>query len=262
MVKMKCNICESLVEHLFNGKVLEKYTVEYFLCKHCGYIQTEIPFWQKKSYINPINENDTGIIGRNFDFTNRLAPLLWYGFNRSGTYLDWAGGYGLFVRMMRDIGFDFLWTDPYAENIFAQTAKIGEFNSFEVTCFEVFEHLEHPLQQFEQLLKLSDNIVISTELFDAKKVPQLDDWYYYAPVHGQHISFYSIGTLRFIAEKYNLNLITNNFNLHLFTRRKIKHRLLVKFFLSGHRLLLLPFIEYIKLRMQSRTLTDSKLFDK
>lgn len=260
---MTCNICGKPVERLFGGEVLQKYLVEYFLCKDCGYIQTETPFWQEEAYTNPINKNDTGIVGRNINFTNRIAPLLWYGFNPSGVYLDWAGGYGLFVRMMRDVGFDFRWTDPYAENIFAKTAKKGEVNHFElITCFEVFEHLEHPLQQLEQLLELSDSILISTELFDVKDIPQLDDWYYYAPQHGQHISFYSVETLRFIAKKYDLNLITNNFNLHLFTRRKVNHRLLSTFFLSGHRLLLLPFIEYVKLRMQPRTLADSGLFNK
>ncbi len=34
-------------------------------------------------------------------------------------FLDYAGGYGVFTRLMRDIGFDFYWHDPYTQNLFA-----------------------------------------------------------------------------------------------------------------------------------------------
>lgn len=261
---MNCSVCGNNFESpVFTGKVLSKYDIDYFYCRKCGHMQTESPFWLNEAYINPINENDTGIMGRNIDFANRISPFLFCEFNKEGAYLDWAGGYGIFVRLMRDIGFDFRWTDPYSTNLFAKNADIGDMKKFElITCFEVFEHLEHPLEQFEKLLAQSDNILISTELFKSYNIPQLQDWYYYGSQHGQHISFYSIETLHFIAEKYKLNLLTNNFNLHLFSRRVIKHRLLFKFLTGAHRLLLLPFTEYVKIRMQPKTLADSKLFNK
>jgi hypothetical protein len=41
------------------------------------------------------------------------------------------------------------------------------------------------------------------------------------PWTGQHISFYSVDTLRFIAKKYNLNFYTNGKSFHLFTKIKI-----------------------------------------
>jgi hypothetical protein len=260
---MICNICGHQVEYLFKGEVLKKYSVGYFLCKNCFHIQTEEPFWMNEAYVDPINENDAGIMGRNINFANRLAPLLMCECNKTGTYLDWAGGYDIFVRLMRDIGFDFKWADPYAKNLFAHGAEMADEEKFDlITCFEVFEHLEHPLEHFEKLFSLTDRVLISTELFDSKNIPKQNEWYYYAPMHGQHISFYSIETLRFIGRKYNMDLLSNNFNLHFFSRKKIKHRFMDKFFLMAHRLLLIPFTEYVKVIMKPKTLEDSKLFDK
>lgn len=259
---MNCNICDSATEYLFNSKILEKYNVKYFLCRNCCHIQTEKPYWLEEAYENSITENDAGIMGRNINFANRIAPILWRTFDKDGVYLDWAGGYGIFVRLMRDIGFDFYWSDLYSENLFAKDFEFDGSRPIEmITCFEVFEHLETPIKEIEKLLAISDNILISTELFDSKNIPLLNQWHYYGPQHGQHISFFSIETLRYIASKYDLNLISNNFNLHLLSKQKIKHKLLIKFFLKAHRLLLIPFTEYVKIRMTPKTLVDSKLFN-
>jgi len=260
---MNCSICDSATEYLFNAKMLDKYDVKYFFCRNCCHIQTEKAYWVDEAYNSPITANDAGIMGRNINFANRVAPILWWGFDKNGIYLDWAGGYGIFVRMMRDIGFDFCWSDPYTDNLFAKKIEFDDSKPVElITCFEVFEHLEDPIEQLEKLLAISDNILISTEVFDAKKIPQLDQWHYYGPQHGQHVSFFSIETLRYIASKYDLNLISNGFNLHLLSKRKRKHRLLIKFLMKAHRLLLVPFTEYVKIRMTPKTLEDSKLFNK
>ena len=259
---MNCSICDSKTEYLFDGRLLAKYDVKYFLCQKCCHIQTEPPYWFDEAYLNPITDNDAGIMGRNIDFANRVSSILWWEFGKDSTYLDWAGGYGIFVRLMRDVGFDFYWLDMYSDNLFAKGVEFNGSDSVElITCFEVFEHLENPMEEIEKLLAISDNILISTELFDSKNIPQLDQWYYYGSQHGQHISFFSIETLRYITSKYDLNLISNNFNLHLLSKRKIKHKMLIKFFIKAHRLLLLPFSEYVKIRMKPKTLVDSKLFN-
>ena len=51
--------------------------------------------------------------------------------------------------------------------------------------------------------------------------PALDRWWYYGPEHGQHISFYRMKTLRYIAAKRGLYLCSNGRNLHLLTRAPI-----------------------------------------
>jgi len=40
--------------------------------------------------------------------------------NPDGIFLDYAAGYGLFVRLMRDAGYNFRWSDLYCQNLFVR----------------------------------------------------------------------------------------------------------------------------------------------
>ncbi len=42
---MICKICNHESKHLFQGKILGKYKITYFHCRHCGFLQTEEPYW-------------------------------------------------------------------------------------------------------------------------------------------------------------------------------------------------------------------------
>jgi len=88
-----------------------------------------------------------------------------------------------------------------------------------VTTFESFEHFVQPVEEIEKLLKISRNIIFSTELLP-NPIPKPEDWWYYGIDHGQHISFYSQKTFEFKAKKYNLNYI-NLGGLHLLSDKKI-----------------------------------------
>lgn len=90
-----------------------------------------------------------------------------------------------------------------------------------MTTFESFEHFVSPIDEIEKMLKLSKNIIFSTELLP-NPIPIPDKWWYYGLEHGQHISFYSQKTFKFIAKKYNLNY-TNLGSLHLLTEKKISN---------------------------------------
>jgi hypothetical protein len=90
-----------------------------------------------------------------------------------------------------------------------------------VTTFESFEHFVNPIEEIENLLKISRNIIFSTELLP-NPIPKPEDWWYYGLDHGQHISFYSEKTFQFIADKYGLNY-SNLGSLHLLTEQKISN---------------------------------------
>jgi hypothetical protein len=49
-------------------------------------------------------------------------------------------------------------------------------------------------------------------------IPSLDAWWYFAPEHGQHISFYTLESLRIMAKAGGRFLYTNGANIHLFSR--------------------------------------------
>ena len=94
-------------QKLFIGKVLGKHDVEYFRCVETGFIQTEEPFWLDEAYSNAMTKLDLGHINRNIEASAFVADLIERCFPKFKFGLDYGGGYGMFVRRMRDLGFDF-----------------------------------------------------------------------------------------------------------------------------------------------------------
>ncbi len=225
---MICKVCNSSTQRVFTSKILEKHDVKYFKCDNCGYLCTEEPFWLEEAYSRSINLSDTGLLDRNIYFSKVLSVLIYFYFNKNGIFLDYAGGYGVFTRLMRDIGFDFYWHDPYTQNLFANGFEkdIKPDSRFElITAFEVFEHLVNPKEEISKMLRLSDTIVFSTELLP-REIPEPKDWWYYGFNHGQHISFYSEKTLRALANQLKLNYYNVN-GIHILTEKKFNNTLLV-----------------------------------
>lgn len=236
---MICKVCNQLSTEIFSSKILNKYDIRYYYCETCGFLQTEEPYWLDEAYSESINISDTGYIQRNIDLSQKLTILLSLFFDKNSKYLDYAGGYGLFVRIMRDIGFDFYWNDKFTANLFSRGFEYEDKKKYEaITTFESFEHFVNPLKEVENLLNISKNIIFSTELL-SESIPNAEDWWYYGLDHGQHISFYSVKTFEFIAKKYGLHY-THVGSLHLLTEKKISNRKLkiLKFSKFGlHKLL-------------------------
>ncbi len=158
---MECRICNGSMNELFSKKVLRKYDVKYYKCGECGYISTEEPHWLNEAYNSPMNISDTGILVRNDIFVRYTTLIIKLLLSGSQKYIDYAGGYGVFTRLMRDRGFDFFWDDKYTKNIFAQgfEHKPGTAAHYNlVTAFEVFEHFVDPVREFSEMLKFSDRI--------------------------------------------------------------------------------------------------------
>jgi hypothetical protein len=219
---MKCKVCNQENESIFTSIILNKFEIKYYHCENCGFLQTEEPYWIDEAYDESINVSDTGYMQRNLQLSQKLTILLSLFFDKNAKYLDFAGGYGVFVRIMRDIGFDFYWDDKYTLNFFAkgfESIKGGKYEA--VTAFESFEHFVNPLGEIENLLKISKNIIFSTELLPSP-TPKPEDWWYYGLNHGQHISFYSAKTFEFLAKKYNLNY-SNIGGFHLLSDKKISN---------------------------------------
>ncbi len=59
---MICKICNHESKHLFQGKILGKYKITYLHCPHCGFLQTEEPYWLEEACKEPINISDTGYL--------------------------------------------------------------------------------------------------------------------------------------------------------------------------------------------------------
>jgi hypothetical protein len=135
-------------------------------------------------------------------------------------FLDYAGGYGMFVRLMRDMGHNFFRQDNYCANIFARHFDVQDLAASErsfdlVTAFEVFEHFAAPKEELRRILKFGNLILFSTELVPHEK-NNLSSWWYLAPETGQHITFFTMRSLEALGASFGLKLYSNGKNLHLF----------------------------------------------
>ncbi len=220
---MNCRICSNNSDEIFSARILNKYNIKYFFCKSCNFLQTEEPYWLKEAYESGIGITDTGLLKRNNLFAKRTAALINLYYNKRKIFLDYAGGYGIFVRMMRDLGYEFYWADPYTENLLARGFEYDSQQSIELlTTFECFEHFNNPIVEIEKMLAVSNNILFSTRVF-RNLPPKPEDWWYYSLESGQHISFYSVNTLKFIANKFGLHLNTDNRGFHMLSKKKINN---------------------------------------
>lgn len=218
---MDCKICGKQSKEFDCAKILGKYKVHYYHCIGCGFVQTEEPYWINEAYSSAFASIDTGTMTRNLrNTTNLLFFMKWVG---NGPCLDFGGAYGVLTRMMRDYGFDFYSYDKYAPNLFASGFDGDLAKKYAlVTSFENFEHFVNPMEEIENILNMTETVYFTTFLLPGR-MPPIQSWWYYALDTGQHISFYSRETLEYIAQKYNMHLITDDIETHILSRKKIPY---------------------------------------
>ncbi|RPD40487.1 class I SAM-dependent methyltransferase [Chitinophaga barathri] len=225
MEQVICKICNTSSNLHLEGKVLSKYVVKYFKCASCGFIQTEQPYWLQEAYKNAITSLDIGLLTRNNHLLPIIQAIVLKFYDPTKQFIDYGGGYGVLVRLMRDAGFDYYRQDIYCENLFAKHFDITDLSPdnlrFELlTAFEVFEHLENPVAEMEKMLKYSDNILFSTELQPNQDV-NFNNWWYFTPETGQHISLFTLASLEALAGRFGLHLYSNGKNIHLLTKKRL-----------------------------------------
>lgn len=224
-----CSICHGGCSIIFEAAVLKKYSSNVFCCSSCGFTFLDQPSrWLAEAYKEAIASSDTGLVSRNINLSKLLMPTLFYLFGDKGIFVDIAGGTGLFVRLMRDIGFDYYWTDPYCKNVhatgfeFQQNTKFAKISC--ISAFEVFEHIEDPLAFITDQINSyhPDLLAFTTELVPGDGAPP--DWWYFGFTEGQHISFFSRKSLEIIADKLNLIFISNGY-LHFFCKPELRNKI-------------------------------------
>lgn len=201
-----CPVCTGERQRLFTDTVLGRHQASYCHCPACGFLQIEDPHWLAEAYGEAIARTDTGLVARNLAAA-RVMTVLWsLRFGARGTLVDVAGGYGLFVRLMRDAGIDARWEDRYARNLLAPGFEaVPGTAAMAVTAFEVLEHVTDPLAFLADALKRwnCQRIFFTTETY-AGPPPTPGTWAYYAPETGQHIGFFQQRTLEMLAQRLGL----------------------------------------------------------
>lgn len=252
--KVECRICGKDTKFLWNNKVLGKYNVNYYQCPQCQYVMTEEPYWIEEAYSKSINISDTGYLVRNIFLSNFTSILLFLTYTMNSSFLDFAGGYGVFVRLMRDKGFNFYWSDKYTTNLFAVNFECKKGMKFEaITAFEVFEHLVKPKEEIAELFETVKTLIISTDLYQG--IAPNKNWEYLGFEHGQHIGFFKKETLDYLASKYGMRVYTFG-GIHIFTKDE---RLSSFKFWLARILFKIKFHYLLKRFLLSKTYSDSRL---
>lgn len=223
LTTLACPVCGASTRFFAAALLLERHRISYFRCPECELIRTEQPYWLEEAYSVAINRSDVGLVTRNVTLSQVARLIISTFFDSAGVFLDYAGGYGMLVRLMRDAGFDFYRSDKYCPNLFADgfDARTPLQAGYQLlTAFEVFEHFVDPVAELELMVGLSRNILFSTELMPGS-LPAPAAWGFYGLDHGQHISFYTLKTLQRLADRFGLNLYSNGSNIHLLTEKTL-----------------------------------------
>ena len=234
--KTRCKICDANSIFVFTKTIRLRHEVAYFRCESCHFLQTEEPYWLPEVYDTEFDPLDPWQVWRPLSIGMLTENLILHNFNPQGQFLDYGGGKGIFVRVMRDRGFDFYRYDKYHRNLFAPCFDVSERRApqkrFELaTCFEVLEHLVNPLEELTELFSLSDNVFCSTDLQPVGPLDQLQSWHYLGDTGGGHISFFTRESLRFIARKFGSQCYSYG-NFHLFTRNRMSRFSLQRVFVE------------------------------
>jgi hypothetical protein len=252
---MLCKLCYHVSDRIFERRLLKKYDVSYWQCSNCEFMQTEEPYWLEEAYSSAISDLDLGPVNRAVTGSKMVEGVILAGFDPNAKFVDWGGGYGVFTRLMRDLGYDFYWRDRYCQNLFAKQFVADDGSKYELmTAFEVFEHLVDPMSEIESMLDLASNVFFTT-LIPPSRLTNTSKWWYLALEHGQHVSIYSIKSLRFIAEKFGLHLSTDATGVHLLSRKPFSNRLF-KMIAQDRRAARMLRIRRRKLRTQSLLIQD------
>ncbi len=200
MTNVYCRLCNGTCQKLFDKEVMFQHLVGYYECGKCDSLQTEDPYWLEEAY------SESNLAAIDTFAANRVisnAALTWTVaqiFSASEKILDYGGGDGLLVRLLRDQGMNAYVFDRYGKPNYALTFDGKLEKGYQtVTAFEVLEHLPHPAQLFEEIASVEPQIfLVSTSLY----ARQGSDWSYLAPEAGTHVFFYSHKAIGWIAKRW------------------------------------------------------------
>jgi hypothetical protein len=222
---VECGLCGERCTFRGEYEILQKHRASLWQCDSCEYAFLENPTWLDEAYSSAITKVDIGPLYRCMENSRALNVILRFWQTKECQGLDYGAGYGLLVRRMRDLGYQFFWYDTHCENIFARgfESQLSTKKKFEiVTAFEVLEHLFKPKVELDQIISSCDSFVFSTQLLP-DPLPPFDQWWYFAPEHGQHISFYTEKSLRLLAKRHGKRFVTNGSDLHMITTRPVSN---------------------------------------
>ena len=224
-----CPLCGAPSLRLRRFAVLSQFEAELCECGSCGFIFVAEPHWLEGSFSSQLNRLDVGSVDRTLLMSQFVRGLMGASPDRrSWKLLDFGGGDGLLTRLVRDVGVDCRWEDPYCEPVFAVGPPHDEVDHFDLAVMsEVALHLTDPVGTFADLISRSDRVLF-TATVPPNPIPP--DWWYLMPSTGQHVAFYPTTAIAGLASQLGVNWCSDGKFFHLLSRTPIEQstRLLMR----------------------------------
>ena len=212
---VNCPVCGGAGDSETQYEVLDGNIARLLVCSNCKFLFVDNPHWLAGSFTQNLNRFDVGSADRSLIIAGFVRSI----FSRrkaSGVkVLDFGGGDGLATRVIRDAGIDCRWEDPYCRPVFAVGPNQLEISRFDLVFMgEVALHLTDPLATITSLMLRSDRLLM-TAVVPPESINT--DWWYLMPQTGQHVAFYPVKTLKWIASELSLHLLTDGKFFHQFS---------------------------------------------
>lgn len=187
-----------------------KTNVLFHECLHCEFIFKDEKYYvSKEKELKKYDEHNNSL--QDIKYVNFLTDFIESAvipFVHVGTALDFGSGPSpILAAILKDV-YHFQ-VDIY--DLYYATDQIYLNKLYDlITSTEVIEHINHPLEAFQlfhQHLKPQGILSIMT-LFHPKDRQSFFDWHYIRDV--THISFFTIKTLKYIANLYHFEFIDTN----------------------------------------------------
>jgi len=202
--------------------VLARIPVYYALCNSCGFCFTPDLFaWTLDEFEKRIYNDEYVVVDPDYIETRprtNAASLhsMFAGLAPPIRHLDYGGGNGLLVKLLRESNWDSVSYDPFVDRN-TSVERLGKFEL--ITAFEVFEHvpnIQELMSNLRSLLSTSGMVLFSTLVSDGNIYPnQRITWWYASPRNG-HISLFSKHSLAILAQQSGFNFASFSQGFHVF----------------------------------------------
>lgn len=200
---IECKICGSKTEVYYD----KQFDIDYFHCTKCEFIQMDMEkkvSFNEERKVYDLHKNSLEDEGYIKMFNNFLEKAV-INFVTKGEALDFGSGpepvLSQFIK--RDYNFEI---ENY--DLHYQPEKIYRDKKYDlILSTEVLEHIDNPLEVFELIynhLKKGGYFAFMTILHYNNESEFLKWWYRRDKTH---ISFYSLETLKFIANKFGFEIV-------------------------------------------------------
>ncbi|WP_372639550.1 class I SAM-dependent methyltransferase [Ancylomarina sp.] len=212
----KCPLCRSENTSFY----YEGESREYYSCIDCGLVFVPQVFFityeaEKVKYDQHENFPDDLVYQ---DYLKQIMNPVLDRISEGASGLDFGSGPGpTLSKMFESRGFQ---TDIY-DAYFAPNEEVFNKSYDFITACEVVEHLHKPQMELDRLfglLKPNGVLAIKTQILSSKE--EFPTWYYKRDM--THVCFFSDQSMRFLADKWKVEMVSVKSNVVLFIKTSKK----------------------------------------